>query len=146
VLYFLGVFPCVRVYRTDAETHKLAASNEGPVKQFEEATQTEEQLGCTEQLAKFFPGATRIRVPVQITALRAGASRLREASVVEFATLEHAIFASGLPLEFDDKVRLEGNRKAHAVDGEVVAVQYHDDRKAVAIRFLRGECHWMMHS
>jgi hypothetical protein len=116
------------------------------VRQFEENTQTQEQLGCSEQLAKFFPGASRVRVPVHVTALRGGVSRLRETSVVEFATLEHAIFASGLPLEFDDKVRLEGNRPAHTVDGEVVAVQYHDDRKAVAIRFLRGQCHWMMHS
>lgn len=114
--------------------------------QHEERTETVEQIAGSEQLSRFFPGATRVRVAVQITALRGGISRLRESSVVEFATLEHAIFASGLPLEFDDKVRLEGNRKAYTVDGTVVAVQYHEDRKAVAVRFLRGPCHWMMHS
>jgi hypothetical protein len=116
------------------------------VTQYEEQTETLEQVGCSEQLSRFFPGAKRVRVAIQITALRGGTSRLREASVVEFATLEHAIFASGLPLEFDDKVRLEGNRKAYTVDGTVVAVQYHEDQKAVAVRFLRGPCPWMMHS
>lgn len=116
------------------------------MRQIEEVPNYAEQAGCTEQLARFFPGVTTVRVAVQVTALRGGTTGLREASVVEFATLEHAIFASGLPLEFDDKVRVEGNRKAYTVDATVVAVQYHEDRKAVAVRFLRRPCHWMMHS
>jgi hypothetical protein len=51
-----------------------------------------------------------------------------------------------LPLEFDDKVRLEGSRKAYTADATVVAVQYHGGQKAVAVKFLRGPNHWMMHS
>lgn len=101
---------------------------------------------CTEQLARFFPGVAAVRLPVQVTALRGGTTRLREASVVEFAGLEHAILISSLPLEFDDKVRLEGSRKADTADATVVAVQYHGGQKAVAVRFLRGPNHWMMHS
>jgi len=70
--------------------------------------------------------------------------RLRESTMVEFVGLEHVIFISSLPLEFDDNVRLEGNRKSFSSDATVVAVQYHDGRKAVAVKFLRGPCHWIM--
>ena len=87
-----------------------------------------------------------MRLPVQVTALRGGATLLRETSVVEFAGLEHAILVSSLPLEFDDRVRLEGSRKADTTDATVVAVQYHDGQKAVAVKFLHGPTHWMMHS
>lgn len=71
---------------------------------------------------------------------------MREASVLEFAAVEHAIFDSSLPLEFDDKVRLEGSRKGYTTDATVVAVQYHDGRKAVAVKFLRGPCSWITKS
>lgn len=115
------------------------------MRQSDETTLIAEQQSCTEQLARFFPGLTSVRLPVLVTALRGGSSRLRETSVVEFAGLEHAILVSSLPLEFDDKVRLEGKRKAYTADATVVAVQYHSEQKAVAVRFLRPN-HWMMHS
>ena len=116
------------------------------MRQFDETAVIAEQQSCTEQLARFFPGVKTVRLPVQVTALRGGATRLREASVVEFAGLEHAILISSLPLEFDDKVRLEGSRKVDTTDATVVAVQYHGGQKAVAVKFLRGPNHWMMHS
>ena len=68
------------------------------MKQFDEATLTARQQSCTEQLARFFPGVASVHVPVQVTALRGGKTRLREDSVVEFAALENAIFISTLPL------------------------------------------------
>jgi hypothetical protein len=116
------------------------------VRQLDETTLIGEQQNCAEQLARFFPGVTAVRLPVQVTALRGGATRLREASLVEFASLEHAILVSSLPLEFDDKVRIEGSRKAYTADATVVAVQYHGGQKAVAVKFLHGPNHWMMHS
>jgi hypothetical protein len=116
------------------------------MRQFDETTIIAGQQGCTEQLARFFPGVKAVRLPVQVTALRGGGTRLREASVVEFAGLEHAILVSGLPLEFDDKVRLEGSRKVDTADATVVAVQYHGCQKAVAVKFLRGPNHWMKNS
>jgi hypothetical protein len=94
-------------------------------------------------LARFFPSANAVRVPVQITALRAGSTTLREATVVEFGGSEHAIFVSSLPLEFDDKVRVERERNGGAADAKVIAVQYHEGRKAVAVRFLAGPCAWV---
>ena len=116
------------------------------MRQFEEATLAAEKQSCAEQLARFFPGVSAVRIPVQVTALRGGNTHLREASIVEFAAVEHAIFLSGLPLEFDDKVRLEGRRRNDTADATVVAVQYHDGRKAVAVKFLQGPCNWMAHS
>jgi hypothetical protein len=80
---------------------------------------------------------------VQITALRAGTARLREATVVEFGGSEHAIFLSSLPLEFDDWVRIERDRNGGAADAKVIAVQYHEGRKAVAVRFVEGPCAWV---
>ncbi|MGC1484793.1 MAG: hypothetical protein WA789_13440 [Candidatus Acidiferrum sp.] len=109
----------------------------------DEATVTENEQGCAERLARFFPRATAVRVPVQITAMRAGSKRLREATVVEFGGSEHAIFLSSLPLEFDDRVRMERDRNGCTAEAIVVAVQYHEGHKAVAVRFLQGPCAWV---
>lgn len=106
---------------------------------------SEHQVDCAEQLARFFPGATAVRVPVQVTALRGGGAKLRESTVLEFSGAQHSIFLSTLPLEFDDHVRVERNsRGASRADAIVVAVQYHDGRKAVAVKFTQGLCDWMM--
>ena len=115
----------------------------GDVTRSSETTLIANEQGCAEQLARFFPRANPVRVPVQITALRAGNTRLREATVVEFGGAEHAIFLSSLPLEFDDKVRIERDRNGGTADATVIAVQYHEGRKAVAVRFLQGPCVWV---
>jgi hypothetical protein len=69
--------------------------------------------------------------------------KLREATVVEFASAGFAIFVSTLPLEFDDRVRLERNQKGRTTDATVIAVQYHQGRKAVAVKFAQGPCEWV---
>jgi len=110
-----------------------------------ETTVSVPALGCAGQLARFFPGATAVRVPVQVTALRGGRAKLREATVLEFGGTQHAIFLSTLPLEFEDRVRLERDSHGAAVaDATVVAVQYHEGRKAVAVKFTSGLCDWVM--
>ena len=111
--------------------------------QFTEVMDRKNEQDCAEQLARFFPQASRMRLPVQVTALRAGTARLCETTVVEFAGREHAIFLSTLPLEFDDHVRVERDRNGCTADAAVVAVQYHEGRKAVAVRFLQGPCAWV---
>lgn len=106
---------------------------------------TEHEPACTDQLARFFPGAAAVRVPVQVTALRSGGAKLREATVLEFGGSDHAIFLSTLPLEFDDRVRVERNSRVGAMaDATVVAVQYQEGRKAVAVKFTQGLCDWMI--
>jgi hypothetical protein len=112
------------------------------VKRSSELAVAEREAGCAEQLARFFPGVTAVRIPVQATALRSGA-KLREATVLEFGGEKHAIFLSTLPLEFDDRVRLQRDMPGSAADATVVAVQYHEGRKAVAVRFEPGCCAWV---
>jgi hypothetical protein len=48
-----------------------------------------------------------------------------------------------LPLEFDEHVRLESVPEGRTAEGTVVAVQYHEGRKAVAVRFSQGRCDWV---
>lgn len=115
----------------------------GDVGRSSELTLNANEQGCAERLARFFPRATPIRVPVLITALRGGSARLREATVVEFGGSEHAIFLSSLPLEFNDPIRIERDRNGCTADAKVIAVQYHEGRKAVAVRFLQGPCAWV---
>jgi hypothetical protein len=102
-----------------------------------------EESACAAQLARFFPQAVAVRIPVQVTCLRNSSARLREAAVIEFCGQAHAIFLSSLPLEFDDRVKLQRDQHDGAQEATVVAVQYHEGRKAVAVRFLQGACDWV---
>ena len=104
---------------------------------------TANEQNCAEQLARFFPQARPVRIPVQVSASRGGKTRLREAAVVEFGGPEHAIFLSTLPLEFDDRVQIEVTGEGRPKAATVVGVQYHEGRKAVAVRFLQGPCDWV---
>jgi len=100
-------------------------------------------FACAEQLARFFPGAKAVRVRAVLRPLRSGADQVRESVVVEFASAKRVIFSSKLPLEFDDRVRIsdaEGNAEC---DATVVAVQYHDGEKAVAVQFVDKQIFWV---
>jgi hypothetical protein len=100
---------------------------------------------CTEQLARFFPKLPAVRIPVQVSPRRPGVAKMKESTVVEFGTSEYAIFLSQLALEFDDRIRLVREGSARTVEAAVIALQYHQGRKAVAVRFLDGPCEWMSH-
>jgi hypothetical protein len=114
------------------------------VKRSTEIAVSEHELDCAGQLARFFPGAAAVRVPVQVTALRGGRANLREATVLEFGGAQHAIFLSTLPLEFEDRVRVERDSQNGGVaDATVVAVRYHEGRKAVAVKFTQGSSDWV---
>jgi hypothetical protein len=101
-----------------------------------------DERDCAEQLARFFPRLPPVRIPVRVSSFRSGKLATQEATVVEFGTADYAIFLSKLALEFDDRVRLvrDGGRPAEA---SVIALQYHQGRKAVAVRFLDRPCEWM---
>lgn len=100
---------------------------------------------CTEQLARFFPNLPAVRIPVNVTPRRVGQASLQEATVLEFGTAEYAIFLSKLALEFDDRVRIAREGGGRSVEATVIALQYQEGRKAVAVRFLEGPCEWMTH-
>jgi hypothetical protein len=102
-----------------------------------------EEPTCAAQLARFFPLAQRVRLAARITVARNSSARLQEAVLVEFCGREHAIFVSSLPLEFDDRVALQREGRDGTKEASVVAVQYHEGRKAVAVRFSQGACDWV---
>jgi hypothetical protein len=115
------------------------------VKRSTQSAVTETEVDCAGQLARFFPGSAVVRVPVQVTTLRGGGTKLREATILEFGGAQHAIFVSTLPLEFEDHVRVQRDSRAGAAaDATVVAVQYHEGRKAVAVKFTQGLVEWVM--
>jgi hypothetical protein len=104
---------------------------------------TGEERECTEQLARFFPRLPAVRIPIQVVP-RQGQASMKESTVVEFGTTEYAIFSSKLALEFDDRVRLVCEGEGRTAEAAVIALQYHEGRKAVAVRFLDGPCEWML--
>ena len=108
---------------------------------------TTDEQGCAEQLARFFPNLPGVRIPVRVAAVRAGSSPgVQENAMVEYGSEEYAIFLSTLPLEFADRVRISGNGGGHSAEATVIALQYHEGRKAVAVRFVAGRCEWMRQS
>src|SRR5262249_9988160 len=120
-----------------------AGISRGDVKRSTGLAIPEVDQSCAGQLAKFFPQAAAVRVSVQVTALRGGSTKLREATTLEFAGADVAIFVSTLPLEFDDRVRLERSSKSRVAYASVIAVQYPERRTAVAVRFTKGPCEWV---
>ena len=101
------------------------------------------------KLAQFFPDAVAVRIPVRVTGLGShgtapAGNALQENTVIEFGTPDEVLFASTLPLEFEDRVRLESADGSLKTEASVVAVQYHQGRIAVAVRFVRALANWII--
>ncbi|MGB2628614.1 MAG: hypothetical protein WAK20_17645 [Candidatus Acidiferrum sp.] len=101
-----------------------------------------DERGCADQLAKFFPDLPATRVMVRVQSIRSARGRLQESTVIEFGAGQFAIFTTTLPLEFDERIQLVRHNKAMPVEAAVIAVQYHEGMKAVAVRFLEGTWDW----
>jgi len=97
-------------------------------------------------LAELFPQATPVRIPVRVSALRGRAQKLEENTVIEFGTAREVLFASVLPLEFEDHVQIENSDRSLLAEAAVVAVTFHNGRKAVAARFLKEVSNWIIKS
>jgi hypothetical protein len=104
-------------------------------------------------LARFFPEATPVRIPVQLArTLQPGDSStissaaFTESTVIEFGTPREVLFACNTPLEFADVLRLRNSDGSLDIEASVVAVQYHPGTTVVAARF-RGEVpNWIVKS
>jgi len=103
----------------------------------------ESGAGSVAQLAQFFAELQPVQIRAELIFLKPGASKLREKVLVEFASRENAIFSSTLPLEFSDRVRLQHEQDNSFADAIVVAVQYQNEAKAVAVRFSDGQSSWV---
>lgn len=99
---------------------------------------------CAEKLAELFPSASPVRIPVRISTARPGRRRLQEETVIEFGTAHEVLFTSQLPLEFEDSIRLANSDGSLDVRATVVAVRYHENRKAVAARFCGPVKNWII--
>jgi hypothetical protein len=101
-------------------------------------------------LARFFPEATPVRIPVQLArALEpcdSSSANFTESTVIEFGTPREVFFACNTPLEFADVVRLRNSDGSLDEETSVVAVQYHADSTVVAARFRREVPNWIVKS
>ena len=99
---------------------------------------------CVEKLAQLFPSASPLRLPVRVMAVETGSQSLQEKTVIEFGTSQEVLFASTLPLEFEDRVRVVNSDGSLDARAKVVAVRYHDGMKAVAARFVGQVENWII--
>ncbi|MFZ0771710.1 MAG: hypothetical protein WCA49_06685 [Candidatus Sulfotelmatobacter sp.] len=131
------------------------------------------QTSTVADLARFFPEATPVRIPVQFTrshqtsdGRRSGGlglpenalpenalpenalpeSVVPESTVIEFGTSREVLFACTMPLEFADVLRLRNSDGSLDTEASVVAVQYHPGATAVAARFLNSVPNWIVKS
>ena len=99
------------------------------------------------ELARFFPEATPVRIPVVFT--RSGPADglgSPESTVIEFGTASEVLFACTTPLEFADVLRLRNSDGSLDTEASVVAVQYHPGVTVVAARFLNSVPNWIVKS
>lgn len=104
------------------------------------------QESNTAKLARFFPEATPVRIPVQLTRVAGEGRAFSESTVIEFGTPHEVLFASSLPLEFADTLRLRNSDGSLDAEACVVAVQYNSGRTAVAARFTEDVKNWIVKS
>jgi len=116
----------------------------GPVSRGAQGASVLAEPSCIEKLAELFPAASPVRIPVRVSATSAGRRRLQEQTVIEFGTPNEVLFASTLPLEFEDRIRLLNSDGSLDARATVVAVRYHGGRKAVAARFVGQVENWII--
>ncbi len=100
----------------------------------------------TSRLAKFFPDAAPVRIPVRLTRDTDKGNPITESTVIEFGTPREVLFTSALPLEFADMLHLQNSDGTLDADACVVALQYNGGRTAVAARFTQNIANWIVKS
>jgi len=118
------------------------------------------------RLARFFPDATPVRIPIKLSRTiingngnsngngngdlpaheQANENVFFQDTVIEFGTPHEVLFVLDRPLQFADHVLVESNDGSLHAEAFVVAVQYHLERTAVAVRFLKHVPNWIVKS
>ncbi len=127
-----------------------------------QATARALEPGIVSRLAKFFPEATPVRIPVKLSrAMDNGNNNgngngdvkghengnvFFQDTVIEYGTPQEVLFMVNRPLEFADRVLIESHDGSLHAEGSVVAVQYHPERTAIAVRFLKHVPNWIVKS
>jgi hypothetical protein len=121
-----------------------------------QATARALEPGIVSRLAKFFPEATPVRIPIKLSRSMGNGNGNDDAhenenvffqnTVIEFGTPREVLFMVDRPLQFADRVLIESNDGSLRAEGSVVAVQYHPERTAIAVRFLKRVPNWIVKS
>lgn len=108
------------------------------------------------RLARFFPEASPVRIPIKLSRLPGNGNGERLAgesdcvlfqeTVIEYGTPREVLFAIDHRLEFGDHVLVESRDRSLHAEASVVAVQYHPERTVVAVRFLKPVPNWIVKS
>jgi hypothetical protein len=146
------------------EEGRLACSNSGieGLTVPHQATARALEADIVSRLAKFFPEATPVRIPIKLSRSMGNGngngngtggvgdheseSVFFQDTVIEFGTPREVLFMVTRPLEFADRVLIESNDGSLHAEGSVVAVQYHPERTAIAVRFLKHVPNWIVKS
>lgn len=107
-----------------------------------QTTTLEAELQVTAQLARFFASIRRVHVNAFLSLQRTAQPNAGEAVVIEYAGEGRAIFKSGLPVDFGERICLR-NSSGQQNDAKVIAMQYQDGSTAVAAQILNGQLSWM---
>ena len=92
------------------------------------------------RLARIFPGATPMRIPVRME--RDGGSA--ERTMIEFGTAREVIFRTSAQLDCGDAVRLMNDDGTLDIKVRVIAVQWMDTKQAVAAHFIAPVSNWII--
>jgi hypothetical protein len=127
-----------------AESRRRPANRRIFLSQQTEISSSAGEETCVQKLAGLFSAASAVRLPVRVMKVGTGKKRLQEQTIIEFGTAREVLFSSTLPLEFEDRIRVVNSDGSLDVCATVVAVRYHDGRKAVAARFLTEVKNWII--
>ena len=131
-----------------------------------QATARELEPDIVSRLARFFPDATPVRIPIKLSRSQssnngngsgngngdqtadepATENVFFQDTIIEFGTPQEVLFVLDRPLQFADRVLVESNDGSLHAEAFVVAVQYHLERTAVAVRFLKHVPNWIVKS
>jgi len=113
-------------------------------KPFFNGQETDDATEAIAALAKFFPGAVPVRIPVRVSKTNAVPAGQAEQTVIEFGTAEEILFVTTLSLDFDDTVRVCNADGSLNTVAKVIAMRLHHGRMAIAARFLEGVANWII--
>jgi hypothetical protein len=105
-----------------------------------------EPAECVEELARFFPGVMQVHIPVRVCKGRSGKAASAEQTMIEFSTAEEILFVSGLPLDFEDIVRVTNADGSLDITAKIVAMHLYHDKMAIAAKFLEDVPNWIIKS
>jgi hypothetical protein len=107
-------------------------------------SEAKESGNGVKRLAQLFPNALPVRIPVRVETMGSPDRTLNEQTTIEYGTAQEVLFASALPLEFEDRVRVQNADGSLDTRAKIVAVRYHDCRKAIAARFVGEVENWII--